>query len=209
MPGNWYERFRTSTRGGLFVTAPPHKTYQATMYPNLLQPNSTEDFVISGKTIKIPKCIIQFKKWNGVGLKETFGGKSVIDMNGKPMFAELAIMNLFIQSGWKAVWVETYARLKKDPFYMSVWDFEKTYKNQTHSLLLEKEMSEMLAKISEIKGSYSGCWDVLGWNNKQIIFAESKRMKKDSIRQTQIGWLEAGLKYGLHLENFMVVQWDF
>jgi len=180
------------------------------MYPKLLQPNSTEDFIISGKVIQIPKCIIQFKKWAGVELKENFGGKPIIEINKKPMFAELAIMNLIIQSGWQAIWVETYARLNKEPFYMSDWDFEKSYKNQIHTVIPKKQISEMLAGIAKLNnGSYSGCWDVLGWNGNQIIFAESKRLRKDRIQDTQNGWLEAGLRYGLKPENFMVVQWDF
>lgn len=180
------------------------------MFPNLLQPNSTEDFIISEKTVQIPKYIIQFKKWEGVELKETFGNKPVIDMDGKPMFAELAIMNLFIKSGWHSIWVETYARLNKEPFYMSHWDFEKSYKDQTNFPVKEKKLLNMLAEIAKLNNSsYGGCWDVLGWNGKQILFAESKRLKKDRVQQTQNRWLEAGLKYGLKPQNFMIVQWDF
>ena len=180
------------------------------MFPKLIEPNGYESFLISGKIVKVPKCVIQFKKWGGIELKENFGGKPIIELNQKPMFAELAIMNLIIQSGWQAIWVETYARLKKEPFFMSAWDFNKSYKNQNHTVIHKKQISDILAEISKLNnGSYSGCWDVLGWNGKQIIFAESKRKKKDSIRQTQINWLKAGLKYGLKPENFIVVQWDF
>jgi hypothetical protein len=180
------------------------------MFPKLLQPNGTEDFIISGRTVQIPKYTIQFKKWEGIELKETFGNKPVINMNGKPMFAELAIMNLFLQSGWQTIWVETYARLNKEPFYMSDWDFEKRYKDQINTPIKEKKILMMLAEIAKRNNnSYGGCWDVLGWNGKQILFAESKRFKKDRIQSTQNRWLEAGLKYGLRLENFMVVQWNF
>lgn len=180
------------------------------MFPKLLQPNGTEDFIISDKIVKIPKCTIQFKKWEGIELKETFGNKPVIDMGGKPMFAELAIMNLFIQSGWQAIWVETYARLNKEPFYMSEWDFEKSYKNQINLPIKGKKILEMLAEIAKLNNnSYGGCWDVLGWNGKQILFAESKRFKKDRVQQTQNRWLFAALQYRLKPENFMIVQWDF
>ncbi len=180
------------------------------MFPKLLQPNDTENFVIGDKIIQVSKCVIQFKKWEGIELKETFGGKPIIELDGKPMFAELAIMNLFIQSGWKAIWVETYARLNKEPFYMSEWDFEKSYKNQTNLIIKEKKIIKMLAEIAKLNNnSYGGCWDVLGWNGKHILFAESKRLKKDRVQQTQNSWLSAALKYGMKLENFMIVQWDF
>jgi len=59
------------------------------------------------------------------------------------------------------------------------------------------------------KGSYAGCWDVLGWHGETIIFAELKRPKKDRVQATQPTWLEAGLKEGLRLENFLFVEWDF
>ena len=66
-----------------------------------------------------------------------------------------------------------------------------------------------MSKVAEQnKNSYSGCWDVLGWKDDRIIFAESKRSKKDSIRSTQISWLTAGLKHGLKKDNFLIVQWD-
>jgi len=180
------------------------------MFPKLLQPNGTEDFIISDKIVQIPKCTIRFKKWEGVELKETFGNKPIIDVDGKPMFAELVIMNRFIQSDWNAIWVETYARLNKEPFYMSEWDFEKRYKNQTNLIIKEKSIIKILAEIAKLNNdSYGGCWDVLGWNGKHILFAESKRFKKDRVQQTQNRWLSAALEYGLKPENFMIVQWDF
>lgn len=50
---------------------------------------------------------------------------------------------------------------------------------------------------------------MLGWSGENILFTESKRLKKDQIRNSQIDWLRAGLKVGLKPENFMIVQWDF
>ena len=68
----------------------------------------------------------------------------------------------------------------------------------------------LLNSIATANGnSFSGCWDVIGWKNDKIIFAESKRTKKDSVRSTQNNWLMAGLKSGLSLNNFLIVQWDF
>ncbi len=179
------------------------------MFPKLLQPNGTEDFIISDKIVQIPKCTTRFKKWEGVELKETFGNKPVIDMDGNPMFAELAIMNRFIQSGWNAIWVEVYAKAR-NPIYLSTWDFEKRYKDQAPSAFQEKILLEMLSEIAKLNNnSYGGCWDVLGWIGNQVLIVESKRLKKDRVQKTQNRWLEAGLKYGLKPENFMVVHWDF
>lgn len=128
-------------------------------------------------------------------------------MDGKPMFAELAIMHLFLKSGWQARWIETYARMK-NPFYLSEWKDDK-YKNQTPSPIMNNRITNLLKEIAILNGSYSGCWDVLGWKNDEITFAESKRFKKDRIRGTQINWLDAGLRFGLTPENFRIIQWDF
>ncbi len=178
------------------------------MYPQLLNPTSIELFYLENKEIQIPKCIIYFDKCAGKTFKETFGGKPVVCINNKPMFAELAIMTYFEMSGWKSRWIETYGRGKGQPAFLSEWKDNK-FKNQIENPIRDKKILKILSNIASINNkSYSGCWDVIGWNSSKIIFAESKRMNKDKIRQTQINWLSAGFKYGLTAEDFVVVQWD-
>ena len=179
------------------------------MLPTLLIPNDIEQFSIGEKFIKIPKCILTFRRWSGDPVKESFGGKALIDVDGKPMFAELAIANLFKRSGWQARWIETYGKNKKNPMFLSKWEDEK-YRHQTATPIKDNFVLKCLSEIASANGdSYSGCWDVVGWKDAYIIFAESKRAKRDSIRQTQTDWLVAGLNYGLTPDNFVVVQWTF
>lgn len=176
------------------------------MYPKILQPTDTEPFHIDNITIDVPKCFVTFDKWTGIPVKETFGGKPILNVSDRPMFAELAIMTHFLNSGWQTRWVETYG--KKEPICLTEWKDDK-YKNQIHVPFLDDKISNILADIAKLNNnSYSGCWDVVASKDDQIIFAESKRTKKDSIRSTQINWLTAGLKYGLQPNNFLVVQWD-
>ncbi len=179
------------------------------MYPKLLDPAHTEVFKLGNRTVEIPKCIIQFQKWNGIPVKETFGGKPIVSVDGKPMFAEMAIMTLFKNDGWQARWVETYGRRNIEPICMAEWKDDK-YANQKHELINEEKVLETITGIAKLNNnSYSGCWDVLAWKNGAVIFAEAKRNNKDSIRATQNKWLEAGLSFGLQPENFLLVQWDF
>ena len=179
-------------------------------YPKFLHPTDFEKFVIAEQVIEIPKCIITFEKWSGKPLNETFGGKPIINFNNKPMFAELAIVEGFKMEGWESRWIETYGKSKKAPIYLSEWKDEK-YKEQEDDPIIEEKIIEILSQISLENGEFyfSGCWDVVAWKNEQIIFAESKRTKKDSIRITQTKWLKSALKTGLKPENFLVVQWDF
>lgn len=178
------------------------------MYPKFLQPSDVELFNVNGKTIEIPKCIVTFEKWTGQPVTDTFAGKPIVSVDNKPMFAELAIMKDFIKEGWKARWIETYGKSKKEPIYLTEWKDDK-YKNQIHIPIADKKILILLAEIAKQNtNSYSDCWDVLAWKDEMVIFAESKRKKKNSIRTTQINWLAAGLKYRLNINNFLVVQWD-
>ena len=177
--------------------------------PFSLQPNGIEHFSINNADINIPKCSVKFKKWNGAPMKETFGGKAIIDVRGKPMFAELAIANLFIKSGWQARWIETYGKGKTTPIFLSEWRDDK-YRNQILSPITDQKILDCLSSIARLNNnSYMGCWDIIGWKDENIIFAESKRLKRDSIRKTQNNWLTAGLQYGLRQQNFLIVEWDF
>ena len=178
------------------------------MYPTLLKPTDIEVFEIDHQKIEIPKCLIQFNRCDGKSIENTFGGKPLVCLNGKPMFAELAIKEYFVISGWKSRWIETYGRGSKEPLHLSNWIDDK-YSNQVEDRITDERVLRVLADIASNNNLYSGCWDVVGWNSDNIIFAEAKRLGKDSIRNTQIKWLEAGLREGLKPENFLVVQWDF
>jgi hypothetical protein len=177
------------------------------VYPNIFKPIELEPFFINGKSINIPKCIVRFDKWTGQPIQNTFGGKPLISVDNKPMFAELAIMTHFINAGWNARWVETYGR-HSGPIFLTDWKDDK-YKNQINMPILDERILNLLASMAKLNGnSYSGCWDTLAWKDNDFIFAESKRWKRDSIRSTQANWLTAGLQYGLNLDNFLIVQWD-
>ncbi len=177
------------------------------IYPELFQPTETEYFNIQGQAINISKCTVTFDKWAGESVKETFGGKPILNFNGHPMFAELAIMLTFQNDGWETRWVETYG--KKEPICLTNWKDDK-YRNQVHQPFQDNEIIKLLADISKLNANtYSGCWDVVAKKGEHIIFVESKRAKKDSIRLSQVNWLSSALLYGLKPDNFLMVQWDF
>lgn len=115
------------------------------MYPKFLHPTQKEIFIINDHQIVIPKCIVEFNKWDGQPLNETFGGKPVLSVDNKPMFAELAILNEFIKDGWEARWVETYG--KKFPIHLTEWLDDK-YKNQIHVPYSDKKVELLLAEIA-------------------------------------------------------------
>jgi hypothetical protein len=179
------------------------------MFPSQLNPAHSEVFQLEGREVEIPKCIIQFQKWEGASFKETFGGKPLVAIAGKPMFAELAILTHFLNSGWQGRWTETYGRGNKEPIYLSAWK-DNTYSNQTNDPITDLRILEMIAAIHKaICNSYIGCWDVLCWKGGKLIMAEAIRNNRDVVGKAQKKWLAAALSIGLRPENFLIVQWDF
>ncbi|HEX8399953.1 MAG TPA: hypothetical protein VF644_21160 [Pyrinomonadaceae bacterium] len=168
------------------------------MYPKNLEPNSFETIrLFSGEEIQIPKATPCFEKWSCETLADTYGNKTILNFNGEAVFAELAILRIFQKEGWSGVWVDTYRR-----------KYRTEYWNSTTVIDLPSDKKMILDNIYKVAGSIKGCWDVFCWKEESIIFAESKRLSKDKIRETQIRWLEAALNYGLNKEtSFLIVEW--
>ncbi len=182
------------------------------MHPEIFSPTDFEPFDVNAQTLQIPKCTVQFEKWTGMPITNTWGGKGLVKVDNKPMFAELAIMTHFALNGWNARWVETYGFPKMQPVYLTEWkdnEYNK-YKNQVHQPFANDYIDNLLAGIAKLNGnSYWGCWDVVAYKDDKVVFAEAKRTKKDSVRATQTKWLDAAIRYGLQPNDFLVVQWDF
>jgi uncharacterized protein YggL (DUF469 family) len=176
-------------------------------YPQKLTPNSYEKFEIDGKIIKIPKANIEFNAWNGKSIEHNFGKKPIVDLNGSPMFAELAITHIFNENGWNSRWIETYGKPKLNPIHLTEW-IDAPFKNQKHNPVDNKTIQHLLNEIAKKnENNFGGCWDVVAWKNDDIIFAESKRSKKDSVQMTQNKWLKSALETGLKEENFIIIEW--
>jgi len=178
------------------------------LYPNELIPNATESFIIDNAVVEVPKCIVQFDKWDGIPLQNTFGNKPVLKFNNKPMFAELIIMNIFHDADWNSRWVETYGKPKLAPIYLTEW-IDDTYKNQNGKPIEDSKIQGLINSIAkENDNTFGGCWDVFAWKEDFIIFAEAKRSKKDALRSTQNKWINSVMRAGLKRENFFVVEWE-
>ena len=167
-------------------------------YPNLLQPESVEEILLpSGGLVAVPKATPAFDKWTGERIEDTYGGKPILNFDGEPVFAELAILRAFQNSGWDGVWVDTF----KSKYRVGYWG-----DNSGVNLPSEQEM--LLKRIYERAGARNGCWDVFCWKDDLQLFAEAKRRSRDRIRTTQRQWLEAVISVGLPLKSFLVVEWS-
>ena len=59
--------------------------------------------IASGKTVHVPKCITTFDPWLGKPVKKTYGGKALLALNGKPLFAELVVLRMLEKDGWRGL----------------------------------------------------------------------------------------------------------
>lgn len=182
---------------------------QVIKYPSALRPDGYETHIVNDQEVRIPIVHLKFKKWQGEPIANTFGGKGLIDYQGQPIFAELAIMQTAIAGGWQARWVETYAMKANRPYYFSSWT-NSPLPTQVQDPILDPIPLASLESIYSNNGeSFYGCWDVIMWHGKNVIYVEAKRLKKDKVRITQDRWLEAGLNAGFDSSRFMIAWWDF
>lgn len=115
--------------------------------------------------ISISAWFHYFKPWEGKPISDTYGGKAVIDCDGEPLFAELAILRLIQSKGWEGVWIDTYRR-----------KFRQSLPPQ--SCELPGHAQAVLDRASNGHKWRSGCFDVFGWKDGQYLFVEAKRKGK-------------------------------
>lgn len=180
-----------------------------THFPSLLRPSADEHVLVNDQSCAIPKIELQLRRWDGISLNNTLNGKPLIDFDSHPVFAELCLYELMRLSGWQARWIETYGSPAKAPRLLTAWADDRLTV-QKHEPITDLWVASLLQRIADVNGgTYAGCWDVVGWHQDQLVFAELKRRKQDRIRATQLGWLEAALQLGLQPHNFLLVEWDF
>jgi hypothetical protein len=139
--------------------------------------------------------LIRFQLWTGKSVSETYGGKAVLDSNGEPLFAELAILRLLEKDGYKGVWVDTYRKCFRDAMPPAVCE-------------LPVPAREVYDRIVAANGGTSGCWDVIAWKDGEYLFIESKRKGKDRMRKSQLCWRDAAIRAGLKPDSFHICEWD-
>lgn len=121
-------------------------------------------------------------------------GKPVLDLGGKQVCAETAVVALFSAAGWEAVWVSGNRYRRDFP---------------PHSCTLSAEAEAELFKVRGRGRKLTGCWDVFAFNNGTSLFVECKRKRRDSMTASQLDWIAAALnpRIGFTLGNFLIVEW--
>lgn len=181
-------------------------------YPQGLEPDHEE--IIPGLEVTVPGVNLVFKRWNGKPIRDDFGGRQAVDYEGRPVFAEIAMVQMAVKAGWSAFWQQAYPIRQSGPYYYADWKEDAVRKDQTAAGSLDSPYHQDLqASIARYNSnSFRGCWDIIAWNGegRRTLYIKSKHFGKDSIRDSQVRWFSACLSAGLKKrENFLVVQWRF
>jgi hypothetical protein len=145
------------------------------------------------------------------GLPSTYNVKPLIDWNGVPLYAELAILEIVKDNGWEGVWV--------DSFHRKFLDCMPAGRNL--SVELPGNVAEEIQEIRSIywrisaqhrdaklsNRGFGGSWDILCWKGDKLLFIEAKRKFKGHIQQSQAAWLMAVLACGKKASSFRIAEW--
>lgn len=177
------------------------------MLPTALTPSNTLSVTLPEGPIALPLCRAQFTRAAVTDGVHTFGGKTLLEVDGRAQFAEVAILLLFEEAGWQGRWLETYP-YRKNPRHWRAWNGAGP-NEQTHVPIEEDWVRERLFAIAAANGGYfSGCWDVVAWKDGRLVFADAKEAKKDRLRPSQLRWVAAAVECGSAVEDFLVVEWS-
>ncbi len=167
-------------------------------YPPSLVPSASEPFKLDdGRVVEVPKATPSFAAWTGSPPGESYGGKAILDFNGRPAFAELAILWSFMDAGWDGVWMDSFGKRYLRDFWPAPVSQD-----------LPPEQENLLQEIIARASGRGRPWDVFCWSSQAVVFAEAKRRKRDKIQETQIRFLAAALELGLPLSAFLLVEWS-
>lgn len=148
----------------------------------------------SGADISIQKYFLTFIPWKGAPIPNTYNNKPVIDWNGEPVFAELAVLRLFQSHGWEGIWVDSYRR----KYRIGLPDVAEPVE-------LPEKQKQLIESIKAKTGRSGGCWDVLVWKGEEVLFIELKRSKKDKVQESQKKWFAKSIDLGLKQHNFAFI----
>lgn len=126
----------------------------------------------------------------------SYTNKRLVCVEGEALFGELAILKLVRQSGWDGAWLDTYHQHKR-------W---QAMPHLATPIELPVEIEELLSRIRKRAGSEGGAFDVIAWMANSVAFLESKG-PGDSLRSTQLNWIDAALTEGMPVDAFTLVEW--
>jgi hypothetical protein len=168
--------------------------------PPLYPDSQMEVLLPSGKVTDLPVCYPTFSLWKGSIDIFSYGGKPLIDYEGAPIFAELAILRILLADGWDGVWVETYGGIH------FLREMPHDWKLASHNIDIPIDKREVIRKIQKTAHT-TACFDVFAWQGSEILFCEAKHKGKDRLTSGQLKFIEGALSCGISPQALVIVEW--
>lgn len=149
----------------------------------------------SGRIVDVALQRLEFEPWRGAPVADSYGGKQLLALGGRPAFAELVVLERLRAEGWAGVWADSYRQ-----------KYRVGMLGEPPVELPEPQLSVMKS-ILERTGRRGGAWDIFAWRGDECRFVELKRHKRDAVRVNQLQFLEAALDLGQPLSAFLLVEW--
>src|SRR6266542_3343811 len=64
--------------------------------PFLAQTTEPMSLELASGPVPVRRCAFRFRKWTGHSVEDDFGGKDLLEFEGRPLFAELIILQLLL-----------------------------------------------------------------------------------------------------------------
>ncbi|MFA5193237.1 MAG: VRR-NUC domain-containing protein [Verrucomicrobiia bacterium] len=151
------------------------------------------------KTIVIATLTIRFQRATKGQFRrstpETYTVKPLVEVDGEPLFGELAVLRWLQKDGWDGVWVDTYHGDRL---------FWKGLPDRTAPAILPPKATALYDRIVEVNGRRAGFFDVFAWRGREFLFVEYKG-KGDSIKPNQLSWIKSAIKAGVPVSSLVLV----
>jgi hypothetical protein len=134
-----------------------------------------------GMAVSLPVVRPFFRPWRGAAVAFSYGNKPVLEYDGEPCFAELAVMHDLRKAGWDAVWISTYAGLR---YRQSM----PRSRGELSDAAIPPDHETLLHSIWQV-GRTRACFDVFAWRDGRVAFHEAKRRGKDRLRVSQLRFI--------------------
>jgi hypothetical protein len=173
---------------------------------------------LTGRMVQdVAGAFVRLPRREGEPFVDDFGRRAggMIELDGEPVLAEIAVLRLLERDGWEGRWVNTVGGGGEVSKFLTRWD-DVPRDEQRNRVIEAEEPRRLLGRIAaRAKKRYAGAWDVYAWRGDDVCFLQVKRgvpKPSDAVAAAQIDWMHTALLLGdprVTRDAFGVVSWEF
>jgi hypothetical protein len=159
-----------------------------------------EEFLLpSGRSLGLRRLRPAFCPWGGSlpeGARLKGPGIELVEVDGKPAFAEQAVLAILRADGWEGAWRDPVSRA-----------YRSGSPESPPLAQLPEPAAGALAAVDKAGRSSKGAWSLVCWRGQEIFLAEVLRSGREQIRSHQLSWMETALMAGWMPDAFLLIDW--